>query len=514
MDHTSHNTINGAASEWSQRIDKLNKQLDSFEKHIDAQNQLLTRLLDERTSSAARVGSSLGFQSLKAGGHRLFNRSSLVVVLPAPAEDNRSFAQKSRGGCTKRGQLHGSCGTFEARVCFGSKCMAWREALRYVAAETDAWRRALDATASARELKGTRIHCMHCNASALALSLEHPGEQWNVSGGADRIDQLLYGSLYSSVDTGSNESALCRRSVDKQACRKHGAVPRLLSAPRQNLHWRQFRRYRSQHMRTISFLPCSTSRGEDAAVLHSFFTDRRTGRPLTGGTFLEIGAVDGHGESNTWIFESCLGWQGVLIEAHPLSFARLRRNRPRSLNLRMAACHTDGWVDFTARASSTAGVVTIVANSTRRQSQLAIAREQHRRVEIKTSHVECGPLGPRVRALGVHRLDFVSIDVEGAETLVTESLIVPGLSLGVVLVEVRNDGQRPQQISRLLGCGMRYVGQLEARGSMTNYVIDDVYVNMSHLRRYFPTSVALGALRSARSSGPSSRAQVGAEVIL
>ena len=78
--------------------------------------------------------------------------------------------------------------------------------------------------------------------------------------------------------------------------------------------------------------------------------------------------------------------------------------------------------------------------------------------------------------------------------LVTESLIVPGLSLGVVLVEVRNDGQRPQQISRLLGCGMRYVGQLEARGSMTNRVIDDVYVNMSHLRRYLPTSVALGAL--------------------
>ena len=35
------------------------------------------------------------------------------------------------------------------------------------------------------------------------------------------------------------------------------------------------------------FLPCSPGRGEDAAVLRTFFTDRDTGQPLRGGAFPE-----------------------------------------------------------------------------------------------------------------------------------------------------------------------------------------------------------------------------------
>ena len=46
-------------------------------------------------------------------------------------------------------------------------------------------------------------------------------------------------------------------------------------------------------------------------MLRSFFTDARSGEPLRGGTFLEIGGVDGLVESNTYVLETCFGWRGV-----------------------------------------------------------------------------------------------------------------------------------------------------------------------------------------------------------
>ena len=42
-----------------------------------------------------------------------------------------------------------------------------------------------------------------------------------------------------------------------------------------------------------------------------------------------------------------------------------------------------------------------------------------------------------------------------------------------------------------LGGGLDYVGQIIGRGTSFNHVIDDVYVNMSHLRARFPDSRAL-----------------------
>ena len=255
--------------------------------------------------------------------------------------------------------------------------------------------------------------------------------------------------------------------------------------PRQGIYYNQFRQYPSKHKLPVTF-PCSSSRGEDAAVLHTFFSDWETRQPLRGGTFLEIGGVNGLTESNTWIFELCMEWQGILVEGHPRFFNSLRRHSPRSLNLRMAACPAfSGWVNYTASRDTTAGVVTT-------HGATAASSEKMRRRNSVT--VECGNLGARFRQLGIDRLDFASIDVEGSELMVVQSLHVAGLSLGVLLVEVRNDGQRPQLLTHLLGRGMRYVGTIHARGTYINRVVDDCYVNISHMRRFFPRSYALMGL--------------------
>ena len=101
--------------------------------------------------------------------------------------------------------------------------------------------------------------------------------------------------------------------------------------------------------------------------------------------------------------------------------------------------------------------------------------------------VQCGPLGDYLAMLSVHRLDFFSLDVEGAELVAIQGLgLASGrLSIGVLMVEVRGDGVRPRVLEALLALGFTYVGQVHGRPSSANEIIDDMYVNETHLREHF-----------------------------
>ena len=46
------------------------------------------------------------------------------------------------------------------------------------------------------------------------------------------------------------------------------------------------------------------------------------------GFYVELGAFDGHEESNTRFFDECLHWDGLLIEGNPEIYRKLERNRP------------------------------------------------------------------------------------------------------------------------------------------------------------------------------------------
>ena len=69
-------------------------------------------------------------------------------------------------------------------------------------------------------------------------------------------------------------------------------------------------------------------------LFRRFFSD-----PLRcNGTFLELGALKCKVFSNTLFFEEYLGWNGVLIEAHPHNTAELMKNRKKTTNYAMAVC--------------------------------------------------------------------------------------------------------------------------------------------------------------------------------
>ena len=389
----------------------------------------------------------------------------------------------------------------QARVCIGERCFLSFDDARYAIRHAGGLKRLLphDVPISHDDNRGE--NCPFCNGSVYSdqrelfdrgdkrsrnpriatspspqmtlvdyycYSPSHPQEAWNVTGAIRSVAELPDPSQLDFKTSVKGGCDAFDRAFQEARCRS-GFVPSLL--PGQTIDvtkgWRSFTRGGSPPF----FLPCSSARGEDAALLRSFFVDA-DGKAIRGGTFLELGGVDGLIESNTFVLERCFGWRGVLIEGHPLFYERLRRNRPASLSIHLAACASPGWVKYDAWLSTGAKV----------KSQGGMS-------------VECSPIGDRLLELGVHKLSLVSIDVEGSELTVVKSLLNARregrtLSLGVVLVEVRADGQRRAIMEALLNGGMRYVGQLRARGSEKNDVVDDCFVNVTHLRLSFPQSRA------------------------
>ena len=346
-----------------------------------------------------------------------------------------------------------------ARVCYGTECSPLDGAVEAIGG----WRAALPTV----PLKGdVRRNCVSCDLESMSRAPDHPHEVWVVAGGVESIERLPRMNALWFVANHSH---------------KQGWVPPLIPTQLVNTST-GWRKYPAKHRLPVD-LPCSSARGEDAAVLRTFFTHRTTGRPLRGGTFLEIGGANGLEQSNSWIFEACLGWKGVLVEAHPRFFTQLTRHRPASLNLQFAACKTGGWANFSAQRWTGARVITDQDATTTKGTA------------VQTVSVQCGELGRHLEQLGVHQLDFLSVDVEGAELTVLQSLNFASMSVGVVLVEVRGDGVRGGVLMHLLRNKLRYVGQFTGRGTAINAIIDDVYVNLTHMARFFPESNALASLR-------------------
>jgi len=216
---------------------------------------------------------------------------------------------------------------------------------------------------------------------------------------------------------------------------------------------------------------CTGSIGEEQFVLQYIFGGSNgSSELLSGGTFLELGANDGLA-SNTIFLEQCLGWRGVLIEGQPETYKMLRRNRPRSLALGTAVCPQHGFVNFTQHAgSAVAGITSLMGGSHLRRWRIGAKAQVA---------VPCGPLGDWLKLLGVRHIDFFSLDVEGAELMVLNTIDWGALTVRVLLSECKAVGCTHAQdmaVSELLSLhGMSRAGVLRARHD----IWDAVYVNSS-----------------------------------
>lgn len=151
---------------------------------------------------------------------------------------------------------------------------------------------------------------------------------------------------------------------------------------------------------------------EELALYEMFFAGQR------GGTFVEMGALDGVTFSNTLLYESVLNWTGVLIEANPASCAKLFVNRPRARCLCSAVSANSSSITFeTGHHAATFAALDKMSAGFRNRWH-GPARGVPRATKLA---VPSEPLGKLLRAVGVASVDLFSLDVEGSELQVLQT---------------------------------------------------------------------------------------------
>jgi FkbM family methyltransferase len=153
------------------------------------------------------------------------------------------------------------------------------------------------------------------------------------------------------------------------------------------------------------------------------------------GYFIDIGADDGIDKSNTMAFEDA-GWTGLCIEPSPERFKALRANR-RCECLNVAISSTEGeerFLDILGYGKGLSGIV-------RHYDPRHVARIANETADnpLTRGRFEVTVPTRRLDALleerGVTHVDFCSIDVEGSELEVLESIDFGAVSFDVVAIE-------------------------------------------------------------------------------
>ena len=161
--------------------------------------------------------------------------------------------------------------------------------------------------------------------------------------------------------------------------------------------------------------------------------------PMTG-TYVELGANDGLTQSNTWWLERDRGWSGLLIEPALNRFIQLRENRGSHNRFACAAC-----VPFGFQAEFVPMTYADLMTTTDGVDLVDVERESHHGAASVHAPSQVGFLAT-ARQLSYlidesgmdEAIDFMSLDVEGAELAVLQGVDFARHRFHWVLVETRN----------------------------------------------------------------------------
>lgn len=171
--------------------------------------------------------------------------------------------------------------------------------------------------------------------------------------------------------------------------------------------------------------------------------DRRISKYLQkkNGFYVELGANDGVKQSNTLVLEKYLGWSGVLIEPHPETFLQLNKNRKSSNFFANVACidfgYTESLVDLFY-----SGLMTIQSNlkidNPNYYGHSQKGKNYLDSQEVYKFSAKALTLDSILKSAGAPSIiDFLSLDVEGAELQVLEGINHQRYRFQVILIETK-----------------------------------------------------------------------------
>jgi FkbM family methyltransferase len=149
------------------------------------------------------------------------------------------------------------------------------------------------------------------------------------------------------------------------------------------------------------------------------------------GFYIDVGAQDPRFDSVTKAFYD-QGWHGINLEPVEHWHRRLQDERPRDINLCLAAGDHEGTIEF--HETDESGLSTASAEFARRHRAQGHA--------LRTRQVPVSTLDAICRAHDVREVHFLKVDVEGAEAEVLRGLDLARLRPWIILVEATEPNSR------------------------------------------------------------------------
>jgi FkbM family methyltransferase len=197
--------------------------------------------------------------------------------------------------------------------------------------------------------------------------------------------------------------------------------------------------------------------------------DKQIFKGKENGVFVEVGALDGFGASNTWFFEMERNWSGLLVEPNPIEFNKMSINpREKSYKENCAISDTEQEINFL----SIEGPCNVLSGIMEFYNNQHIERI-NKELEMYKSYPEGHELFSRkeiikMRAVRLESLfdkynmtniDLISIDVEGAELQVLNSINFDEVNINVFLIE--NNYGLQKETEFLINKGYKLLGNIQ-----------------------------------------------------
>lgn len=194
--------------------------------------------------------------------------------------------------------------------------------------------------------------------------------------------------------------------------------------------------------------------GEDL-FLWDLFAGQETG------TYLEVGAYDGHTLSVTYPFEAA-GWTGVLIEGLPDRFALCRSRRAGSVVVHAAVSKrgSSGMTEFhRVPGEDQSQMLSYLATNAPHEKLVTKRERAVETVRVPLTTMDA-ILDGEARQRGIGRLDFCVIDVEGGELELLDGFDLERHKPRVLVIEDLYKGKNAQVRGVLEGRGYVMVARV------------------------------------------------------
>jgi FkbM family methyltransferase len=202
---------------------------------------------------------------------------------------------------------------------------------------------------------------------------------------------------------------------------------------------------------STSFATYYSQCGQDKFANEIFFKNRKNG------VFVDIGAHDGIELSNTYFFEKELNWTGLCIEPIPSVFEKLKNNR-KCICINGCASNETRVAEFlkiSGPLETLSGIIDMYdpQHVERIQRDLAIHGGSYEIIRV-----QCYNINDLFRQNGITHIDFLSIDTEGGELEILQSIDFSNVQIDVITVE--NNYSSPDFVPFLKKQGFEFVTSL------------------------------------------------------